>query len=170
MPQAQNTPAPVLWTADGYIQDQDALTDRTYRTISAHYNGCGPVAVFDLRHHMGHDVRFDDVLREMDEMHIFRAPGPTMMYVMRRYLRKYLPGWREVHGREAALAAAEGSSMGILRYHEEHVPHFVPFFRVGDGRYRFLNVSDDTEDGVFDLPAFWEGHLRGGSVKLFCWQ
>lgn len=157
------------WTADGYIRNQEALYAYTYRTIPAGNNACGPVAVFDLRRHEGHEVRFADVLTEMDDLHMLRVPGPTFMYVMRRYLNKYLPGWREVHGRDAALAAAERSRMGIFRYHEQKIPHFVPYFRV-DGGFRFLNIWDGMEDLTLTMAEFGKDHLLDNRVKLLWWE
>lgn len=158
------------WTADGYIKDQDHFYHRTYRQSPASGNGCGPVAAFDLRHHAGQSVRFPDVLDEMSAMHPRNVPGPTTMRVMRLYLSKYLPGWREVHGRTAAIAAAKRSRMGLLRYYEESVPHFIPYFRVEDGRFRFFNVSDGQEDFTATWDEFAAGHIRGGSVKLIYWE
>lgn len=162
-------PAETAWTEDGYLKNQDALSAYTYRSIPANHNSCGPVAAYDLRRHEGHDVRFDDVLAEMDGMHLLRVPGPTFLYVMRRYLHKYLPGFHEARGRDAALDAMARSHMGILRYHEQRVPHFVAYFRA-DGGFRFFNVDDVTEDGVMSAAAFGEGHLRGGSVRLLYWE
>ena len=167
---SQRPPESAAWTEDGYICDQDALHAYTYRTVPACYNGCGPVAVFDLRRHEGHTVTFPEVLHEMDALHPIRVPGPTCMRALRRYLRGCLPGWREVHGKYEALAAAAASRMGILRYHEQHVPHFVPYFRVGENAFRFLNVSDDTMDDVLTPAEFWQAHLLGGSVKLIYWE
>jgi len=163
-------PEETAWTADGYIKNQDALSAYTYRTIPAGNNSCGPVSAFNLRRRAGQDARIADVLAEMDAMHLLNIPGPTLLSVMRRYLSRYLPGWRQVRGRDAALAAAERSRMGIIRYYEELVPHFVAYFRVGDGAFRFFNVSDDTEDAVLTMAAFGEAHLRGGSVILLCWE
>lgn len=161
-------PEALAWTEDGYLKDQDALSAYTYRTIPASINGCGPVAVFDLRRHEGHAVAFADVLAEMDALHPLCIPGPTFMRAMRRYCARHLPGFREVHG--AVLAAAEKSRMGILRYHEEMVPHFVPYFRVGGDRFRFFNVSDGQEDFTATWTEFAAGHFRGGSVKLIYWE
>ena len=158
------------WTADGYIKDQDHFYHRIYRQSPASGNGCGPVAAFDLRHHAGQSVRFPDVLDEMSAMHLRNVPGPTTMRVMRRYLSKYLHGWREVHGRSAALAAAKSARMGVLRYHEESVPHFIPFFHADGDRFRFFNVSDGQEDFTATWDEFAAGHIRGGSVKLIYWE
>lgn len=169
---AEEAPLPEseAWTADGYLKNQDALSAHTYRTIPASNNACGPVASYNLRHHEGHDVKFTDVLAEMDNMHLLRVPGPTFMYVMRRYFRKYLPGWREVHGREACLAAAEKSRMGVFRYHERTIPHFVAYYRAGGDIFRFLNIWDDLTDVTMTMAAFGRGHLVGGSVKLLWWE
>ncbi len=158
------------WTVDGYIKDQDHFYHRIYRASPASGNGCGPVAAFDLRYHAGQDVRFSDVLEEMSAMHPRNVPGPTTMRVMRAYFDRYLPGWREVHGRDAALAAAEKSRMGVLRYHEETVPHFIPYFRAEGDHFRFFNVSDGQEDFTATWDEFAAGHLRGGSVKLIFWE
>ena len=164
------TPEPEAWTADGYLQNQDALHAHTYRTIPASNNACGPVANYNLRHREGHDVPFTDVLREMDDMHLLRVPGPTFMYVMRQYLRKYLPGWREVHGRDECLAAAGKSRMGVFRYHERTIPHFVAYYRTDGGAFRFLNIWDDLTDVTMDMAKFGKEHLVGGSVKLIYWE
>ena len=158
------------WTADGYIRDQDALSSYTYRTIPASDNSCGPVAAFDLRRHEGHDVDFPGVLAEMDGMHLLRVPGPTFLCVMRKYFRKYLPGWHEVHGQDACLAAAEKSRMGVFRYHEQRVPHFVPYYRADGDVFRFFNVSDGAEDTSLTMADFAKEHFLGGSVKLIYWE
>ena len=141
----------------------------TYRTIPASGNGCGPVAAFNLRRYAGQNPDFSSVLAQMDAMHWFHMPGPTVMPVMRRYLEEYLPGCREVHGRSAAAVAAEQSKMGVFRYHEEGVPHFVSYVRAENG-FRFFNVSTGEEDVTQPMSAFIEKHLRGGSVKLICWE
>jgi len=158
------------WTADGYIRDQDCFSAYTYRTLPASVNACGCVAAFDLRRAEGQSVSFADVLAEMDGMHLLRIPGPTQTRVMRAYLAKYLPGFAETRSREACLAALRGSRMGVLRYHEEQVPHFVAYLRTGEDAFRFFNVSDGAEDRVFTAEEFARGHLRGGPVRLFCWR
>ena len=157
------------WTEDGYLKDQDALTEMTYRTIPACYNGCGPLAAFDLRKAAEQDPEIGDVFREMDSMHLLCLPGPTFMYVMRRYFRKYLPGFKEIEGRENALRAAENSRMGMYRYHEQRVPHFVAYYRTEEG-FRFFNVSDGKEDVIMSMEEFAEEHLLEGPVRLLCWE
>ena len=158
------------WTADGYIQDQDLLTGYVYRTIPAKNNCCGPVAVYNLCRHAGQQLQFGELLREMDEMHRLRVPGPTLMYVMRRCLTKYLPGWKEVHGREQAAEQACRSSMGIIRYSEGKIPHFVGYYREQGELFRFYNVSDDQENVLLPMEEFTRNHLLGGSVKLIWWD
>lgn len=156
------------WTADGYIKDQDCFYHRTYRTIPASGNGCGPVAAYNLRRHAGQEPNLEQVLLEMDAMHWRRAPGPTRMRVMRAYCQKYLPGFRELRGRAWALEAMERGGMGVLRYHENGVPHFIMWYRTADGA-RFFNVSESAEDLSVRPAAFAAEHLRGGSVRLLWW-
>lgn len=158
------------WTKDGYIQNQDLLTGYTYRTIPAKENCCGPVAVYNLCKHCGKNLLFDDLLCEMDEMHLLRVPGPTLMQVMRRCLTNHLPGWKEVHGREEAVSQACRSSMGIFRYHERKIPHFVGYYREKENSFHFYNVCDGKEDVVMTMEEFAGGHLLGGSVKLIWWE
>ena len=167
---AARTPAEDAWTADGYLRNQDALSAYTYRTLPACDNGCGPVAVFDLLRFAEQDVPFGDVLREMDGMHLLHAPGPTRMRVLRRYLKARLPGGREVRGRAAALAAARRCRMGVFRYREQGVPHFVACCRMPDGLLRFFNVSDGAEDARMTADAFAAGHLKGGGVRFLYWE
>ena len=162
-------PEDMAWTADGYLKDQDALSRYTYRTIPACHNGCGPVAAFNLRRFAGQEARLADVLAELDALHPVRLPGPTFHYVMRRYLRAHLPGGREARGREAALRAASRSRMGVYRYLEQRVPHYVAYIRAGDA-FRFFNVSDELEDGVLSMERFGAEHLLGGDVKLIYWE
>ncbi|MBE6989965.1 MAG: hypothetical protein E7426_04380 [Ruminococcaceae bacterium] len=157
------------WSDDGYIVNQDCFSAYTYRAIPASYNSCGCVAVFDLRRRAGHAVSFPDVLAEMDALHLLRVPGPTRMYAMRRYLTKYLPGWRECRGRVDALDAAGKSRMGLFRYREQRVPHFVPYYRTGPDRFRFFNVCGGSEDRFFTLDEFAAGHLVEGPVRILYW-
>ena len=147
------------FSADGYIMDQDMLTDYEYRTIRADINGCGPVAVFNLCHALGRDVDFAELLREMDGLHAVHRPGPTSMNAMRACLRLRLPELREHSGREAAFEAARNSRMGILRYSEEKIPHFISFLRTEGGAYRFFNVNDGLEDYVCAMEMFFDTHV-----------
>ena len=156
------------WSHDGYITDQDAFTDYEYRTIRASRNGCGPIAAYNIRHALGRDAAFAEVLAEMDGLHAMHRPGPTSMKAMRAYLERHLPEMTEHVGREAALAAARRSRMGILRYSEEKIPHFVSFLRQSDGGFRFFNVNDGLEDYVCSMEMFFEDHVGTGQyVSVF---
>ena len=162
-------PAEAAFTEDGYIRDQDCLSAFSYRCVPASHNGCGVVAVYDLLHHEGRDVDFAALCRQMEGLHTLHMPGPTLTSAMRRTLSRLLPGYAEAKGREAALAAAAGCRMGILRYVEQRVPHFVPLLRQEDGEYRFFNVNDGQEDFTQSAEAFFAAHVVGGPVRLFYW-
>ncbi len=156
------------FSPDGFITDQDCFENYTYRTIPASNNGCGWIAAYNVRHALGEDIAFEDVLREMDGMHSLHAPGPTTMNVMRAYLRRYLPDMRETSGRAAALEAAKRARMGILRYSEAGIPHFISFFRQESGGFRFFNVNDGLEDYVCSMEMFFDSHVgRSQYVSVF---
>ena len=152
------------FSADGYIIDQDCFFSVLYRTIPANLNGCGWIAAYNLRRFLGHGVSYDEVRQELDEMHFLRVPGPTLMCVMRKYLCRYVPQFRETVGRKAALAAAESSRAGIFRYREGHVPHFVSYIRQEDGQFRFFNMADDLEDCIMPMEQFIREHCAPGLV------
>ena len=97
-------------------------------------------------------------------MHRLRVPGPTLMRVMRAYLDRHVPGWREADGKEAALALAARSRACIFRYQEERVPHFITCIRLEDGRFRFFNVDDEISDAAEPLDRFAAAHFRHGCV------
>ena len=147
------------FSPDGYIIDQDYFEAYEYRTIPASDNGCGWIAVYNVRHYLGHSVGFEEVLREMDAMHTLRIPGPTTMAVMRACLEKYAPEMGEHSGRAAALAAAKESRCGILRYTEAGIPHFISFIREG-AAYRFFNVNDGLEDFTCGMEQFFDTHVN----------
>ena len=147
------------FSPDGYIIDQDYFDGYRYRTMPASDNGCGWIAAYNIRHFLGQDAAFEDVLAEMDAMHTLRLPGPTTMSVMRAYLAKYLPDMRETSGRAAALEAAKASRCGILRYNEAGIPHFISFLRQGEA-FRFFNVNDGLEDYVTSMDAFFAVHVN----------
>ena len=153
------------FSGDGYIIDQNALTDYPYRGMTSDVNGCGWVAAYNLRRAMGQDADFDDVRREMNAMFPLQIPGPTPMRKLRRYLKRYLR-FRFVPGKRAALAAAESSAAGILRYWEGRTPHFITFIRRPDGRYRFLNVSDGREDFIAPMDEFFRRRCRMGWIRV----
>ena len=155
------------FSADGYIVDQDCFHSLRYRTMPADINGCGWIAAFNLRKALGREADFREVLRELEGMHLWNVPGPTLMTVMRAYLRRYVPEAQETVGREAALAAAAASCAGIFRYREKREPHFVSYIRSGDGRFRFFNVADGEEDFTAAMEDFGREHLRGGTVIVF---
>lgn len=158
------------WSADGYIVDQDCFHAYTYRTIPASTNACGAIAAYDLRRFDGQEAEFPAVLAEMDAMHALHIPGPTLLSVMRRYLRRYLPGWREVRGRDAALRAMKCARMCLLRYREQRVPHFVAAVRADEARLRFFNVCDGEEDVRLTPEAFLAAHYDGGPIRLIWWE
>ena len=165
---AENKPIEQGFSIDGYITDQDCFSSVRYRTIPACDNGCGFIAAFNMRKALGHEVAWDDVRREMDEMHRLRVPGPTLMKVMRRYISLHVPGYKEAVGREEALLAAENSFTGIFRYTEGRVPHFVSYVRLGDGCFRFFNVTEGLEDCTMTMKRFGDEHLLHGTVIVLC--
>ena len=152
------------FSKEGYIIDQDCFHGCVYRTIPANLNGCGWIAAYNLRKFLGHEVTYDEVRHELDEMHFLRVPGPTLMCVMRKYLMKYVPDLRENVGREAALLAAKQSRAGIFRYREGHEPHFVSYIRLDENSFRFFNMADDFEDCVMPMERFIEEHCAPGTV------
>ncbi len=151
-------------TVDGYIADQDCFCTVRYRTMRADINGCGFIAAYNLRHFLEHRVTWEEVLREMDGMHTLRVPGPTLMRVMREYLAKYVPDYKETIGRDEAVGAAKHSTAGIFRYTEGREPHFISYIREKDGVFRFFNVADGFEDIMADMDCFAEGHFVRGTV------
>ena len=157
-------PLELGFSPEGYIIDQDCFHTCIYRTIPANLNGCGWIAAYNLRLFLGHQVAYDQVRREMDEMHFLRVPGPTLMCVMRKYLRKYVPEYRENVGRENAFAAASASRAGIIRYREGMEPHFFSYIRAGEEGFRFFNMADDFEDCVMSMDWFFAEHCAPGTV------
>ena len=152
------------FSQDGYIIDQDCFFGVHYRTIPANINGCGWIAAYNLRKFLGHDVTYDEVRQELDDMHFLRVPGPTLMCVMRKYLRRYVPQYRETVGREDALSAARNSQAGIFRYREGDEPHFVSYIRLENGLFRFFNMADDFEDCQMIMEQFIAEHCAPGTV------
>ncbi len=152
------------FSADGYIIDQDCFHEYRYRTMRADLNSCGWIAAYNLRRFLGQEAAWDDVRQEMEEMHVLNVPGPTHMRVMRQYLSRYIPGIKEVFGREKALAAAAKSAAGIFRYREENIPHFISYIRCGEGQFRFFNVTDEKEDSTMTMEQFGREHLLQGRV------
>ena len=155
------------FSSDGYIIDQNYMGEYEYRTISSKHNGCGWMAVYNLRKFLGHDVNFDDVRREMDKMHTIRIPGPTTMKVLREYMKRYVPEARESIGKDAAFTAANASRAGILRYNESSVPHLIAFIRLEGDRFRFFNVEDGYEDCCYTMPDFFKERVLPGYTEAF---
>jgi hypothetical protein len=54
------------FTADGYIKDQDCFHALRYRTLPASINGCGWVAVYNLRKCLGREEDYHVILRELE--------------------------------------------------------------------------------------------------------
>ena len=164
MTDTQNKSLADGFSRDGFITDQDCFSSVRYRGMRADINGCGWIAAYNLRHALGQDADWDEVRHEMDVMHTLRVPGPTLMRIMREYLARYIPDFRETTGREDALAEAYRSIAGIFRYQEGHEPHFVSFVRQQNCSFRFFNVADGLEDCTMNLEDFAAGHLLRGTV------
>jgi len=152
---------------DGYIIKQDCFKDFEYRTTAASGNGCGFMAAYNLRHFLGHSVDFNEVREELNSM-LPRFRGPTYMRTMRKYLAKYVPNYREYHGRRECLERARASTAGIFRYYEEKIPHFVTYISVGGGKFRFFNVNDGMEDFISSMEDFSQKHFVFGPMSLLC--
>ena len=161
------TPVSAGYSADGYIIDQDRFTEQRYRTMPVSWNGCGPIAAYNLRRAAGQETTLREVCAELEALHRVNMPGPTSMRALRLYLGKYLPACRESQGREAALAAAAESYAGIFRYWEGREPHFISYMRMPEGDFRFFNVSDGLEDCRMPMEQFGREHLLGGYVAVF---
>lgn len=150
---------------DGYIIDQNRFREYRYRGMTSDVNGCGWIAAYNLRRAAGQKVDFDEVRREMNRLFPLQIPGPTPMYKLRWYLRRYLRV-RFVPGRHRAEAAAARSRAGILRYWEGRTPHFISFVRQPDGRYRFFNVVDGREDFLCSMESFFRRRVRRGWIRV----
>ena len=153
------------FSRDGFIVDQNKFSAYRYRGMTSDVNGCGWVAAYNLRRAAGQRVDFDEVRREMNRMFPLQIPGPTPMWKLRRYLRRYL-SFRFVMGKKRSLAAARTGAAGILRYWEGNTPHFVAFLRRENGHYRFFNVSDGREDFEAPMDRFFEIHCRLGLIRV----
>ena len=153
------------FSEDGYIIDQNTLSDYPYHGTTSDVNGCGWVAAYNLLRALGQDPDFDSVRREMDAMFPLPFPGPTPMRKLRTYLARFLP-LRYVPGQRQALPAAAQSKAGILRYWEGHTPHFITFIRREDGRFRFLNVSGAQKDITAHMDVFFREHCRFGWIRV----
>ena len=92
------------------------------------------------------------------------ASGVVMGYCLLKAL-----GGAGVETHLVVTEAAARSRMGVLRYREEGVPHYVAYFRAS-GAFRFLNVCDGGEDFTEPMADFARKHLKGGSVKLIYWE
>ena len=147
------------FSPDGYIIDQDCLSQIEYRTMPASINGCGWVAAYNLRRYLGHEVRFEDVLSEMDRMHTLRIPGPTTMPVMRGLPQEIHP--RNDRARSDATRPwrrREGAgrvSCATVRRTCRTSSSFSARARV----FRFLNVNDGLEDFVCSMEMFFATHV-----------
>ena len=152
------------FSPDGYITDQDYLTEYRYRGMSSNINGCGWVAAYDLLHAQGVDVDFETVHRQMNALFPLQIPGPTPVSKLREYLARY-GRYRLSVGKKASLRAALKSRAGILRYWEVDTPHFVPFLRTEEGLYRFFNVNDGLEDFTCPMEEFFDSHCLRPFVR-----
>ena len=148
------------YSVDNYIIDQDYFGSYTYRTTKASHNGCGPIAVYNLFHFLGISKNLGEIIDEMNEMYIFKIPGPTTMKVMRTYLNKYLNDIIEVCGKSNCYKSASSSICGIIRYNESGVPHFVCYIK-DENNFRFFNVDTGKEDYKTSMDDFFCRILPG---------
>ena len=153
------------FSQEGYIIDQDHFAAYPYRGMTSNINGCGWIAAYNLLRAQGRNIDFETVHRDMNAMFPFQIPGPTPMWKLRRYLARH-GKYRLTVGKTASLAEAGKASAGILRYWEGNTPHYVPFIRQDDGRYRFLNVADRLEDFICPIDEFFRAHCRRGLIRV----
>ena len=112
---------PEALSSDGFIIDQRKTDNIPFGAVTSDRNGCGWIAAYNLRKALDHGISFDEVRQELDDLHFLKVPGPTLMCVMRKYLKQYVPQYRETVGREEALAA-----------YREAVEKEYRFFSFGD--------------------------------------
>lgn len=154
------------YSNDNYITDQDYFSEFIYRGCSANYNGCGPIAVYNLMHYSSLDISLDKIISEMNDMYLFKIPGPTSMKVLKKYLEKYFNTVTEYHCKLTCIEKMCSVSSGIIRYNETGVPHLVFFYKVKDEAYRFFNVNDGLEDCILSIEDFSKRILPGYVVLI----
>ena len=156
---------PRAFSKDGFLKDQDYLSNFPYGRYPTSFNGCGWVAIYNAEHAAGRGIAVEAVYEAMRRILPYEGTHGTPFPTMVRYFKeKHIPIAR-IYGSGEELVRImreSGAPRGILRYIEGREPHYIAFVRVSDetpARYRFFNAADGKEDFVETMGYFRREHL-----------
>ena len=148
------TSANKVFSADGYLIDQNYTGACKYGHFTSDFNGCGWIAMFNLLKAAGKQTTVEQVHSGLAAILPYAGFLGTPLRTMRKYLAQQNISYTEIKGKQKISAAIAAYDCGILRFLRKKELHFVAFTRIDDHRLRFFNVYDGKEDYICTLEEF----------------
>ena len=155
-----NKPVPPGFSADGFILDQDALSDYPYGRYRTDWNGCGWIAAYNLLLACRRKADPRVICREMSDALHFGGTFGTAVSIVRGCLRDHGVETDLIVGKSRCLAACARTRCGILRFHDGEYPHYVTFASDRDGLYRFYNSDPADDSHLHTMEDFFREHMK----------
>ena len=149
---------------DGYIINQDKLTEIPYGSHMSNLNGCGWIAVYNLFHLFRISVPADEIRRYLLRHSLWRGNMGTNVFGVRSFLKKNGFALRHTWRVSRFAHVAKKTGAGIIFYLDEDYFHYV-FYRREDTRYHFYNAEYGESNDLRTMEEFaksirWKmGHL-----------
>ena len=144
---------------DGYIIDQSRSGELKYGRYSSKYNGCGWIAAYNMLRALGQNVSPEQVNSEMNAILPYHGCRGTPITTMEKYLDIAGVCSTLTRGVRKSFTAASACRAGIIRYHDEGVPHYVAFVRESGDDFRFFNAVEGEERHILTMREFFDKHV-----------
>lgn len=154
-------------STDGYLINQNLVSDMPYGHLPSDVNGCGWIALYNLERSIGRKVSVDDVYKRSLAILPFRGILGSPMHMMKRYLKENDISFHMVYGKKALIRASGMAKAGIIRYIDGYEPHYVAFRRIGKNRFRFYNAIPGMRRHDRRMEEFLSFNARLPFVRTF---
>ncbi len=150
----------MMYSADGYIINQDATAHIPYGRMPSDYSGCGWIAAYNFLRVMGKNPNPRQLARQL-ATGWFKGGMGTGPLRLRQFLAGKGYRFAVCHSRRAAPALAHNAKAGILMYVSGiHGLHYVTFAAAQGSQKRFFNAEFGNEQHILTMAEFAKKYVK----------
>ena len=162
---------PKALSSDGYIINQDLVSDIPYGRLSSDINGCGWIAAYNFCKAMGRPQNELVLSRLLAAGSPFNAALGTGPKRLKHFLQNMGFTLKTTTSHRKAVLLGQKARAGILLFFGAKINvHYVTLISCGDGRFRVLNAVYGQEDHYTTLDEFFEQYAKFPFIYLMTAQ
>lgn len=148
------------FSKDGYIINQNALSNLPFGKYPSSQNGCGWIAVYNYLKRQNKPADIEKIRNQLS--HTLFLGGKAGMSVVLLYLYLRIFSGCRVKFRIHTFTTASKLYIpsGILMYHTGKSFHFITINYQSKGQYRFLNAVYGREYDIRTIRTFLKEHCN----------